>query len=54
MMDHHANRNLRGLVASAIFAAMLGLGGGTVSATPVLVDFDSPPKGPRRTPGDRS
>ena len=43
MMDHHAKRSLRGLVASAIFAAMLGLGGGTASATAFLVDFDPEP-----------
>ena len=43
MMDNHAKRNLRGLVASAIFAAMLGLGSGTASATPFLVDFTADP-----------
>ena len=41
MMDNHANRNLRGLVASAIFAAMLGLGSGTASAT--VIDFNAEP-----------
>ncbi len=42
MMDNHAKRNLRGLVASAIFAAVLGLGSGTASATAFLADFQAP------------
>ena len=42
MMDNHAKRNLRGLVASAIFAAMLGLGSGTASAS-LIVDFNAQP-----------
>ena len=53
-MGHYPKRHFRALVASAIFAAVLGLGGGPASATPVLVDFDTPPKGPRSTRGDRS
>ena len=43
MMDNHAKRNLRGLVASAIFGAVLVLGSGTASATPFLVDFNVAP-----------
>ena len=42
MMDNHAKRNLRGLVASAIFAAMLGLGSGTASAS-LIVTFEVEP-----------
>ncbi len=41
-MVNHAKRNLRALVASAIFAAVLGLGSGTASATPFLADFQAP------------
>ena len=41
IMDNHAKRNLRGLVASAIFAAMLGLGSGTASAT--VITFNAEP-----------
>ncbi len=44
MMDHHAKRNFRGLVASAIFAAVLGLGSGTasmVAANAYLGDLES-------------
>ncbi len=45
MMDNHAKRNLRGLVASALFAAMLGLGSGTASATAFVIDFTVQPDG---------
>ncbi len=46
---------LRGVSSVALAeAVVLGLGSGTASATPFLVDFDTPPKGPRRTRGDRS
>ena len=46
MMDNHAKRNLRGLVASAIFAAVLGLGSGPASALVVTFDPESEVAGP--------
>ncbi len=53
-MGTYGKRHFRALVASAIFGAVLGLGGGTASATPFLVDFNTPSRGPCGTRGDRS
>ena len=41
MIGKYAKRNLGALVSSAIFAAMLGLGGGPASAT--IIDFNAEP-----------